>query len=93
MKEDKLKSMKLSDAELVFLKEYRRMEDFEREKGIKFFECIGDPPATSEYKTGVIVKRQNFVQENLQKMREVDVTRFSTEINKDLVIVPTDIDV
>jgi hypothetical protein len=36
----------MSQAELKFLKEFRKLEDLEREKGIKFFECIGDPPAT-----------------------------------------------
>jgi hypothetical protein len=41
-----LKNVKLSKAETEFIKEYRRLEDLEREKGIKFFECIGDPPIT-----------------------------------------------
>jgi len=36
----------MSGPELQFLKEFRKLEDLEREKGIKFFECIGDPPAT-----------------------------------------------
>ena len=53
-KDDKLatltKAMKMSEEELKFLKEYRALEDLEREKGIKFFECIGDPPATDEFK-------------------------------------------
>ena len=39
-------TMKLTEDEKNFLTEYRRLEDLEREKGIKFFECIGDPPAT-----------------------------------------------
>lgn len=56
-REDKLKSMKLTDNEFHFLKEYRRLEDLEREKGIKFFECIGDPLATKDYKDGVKTKR------------------------------------
>ena len=41
-----MKNMKLSKDELGFLMDYRKLEDLEREKGIKFFECIGDPPAT-----------------------------------------------
>ena len=32
-----LKNMKLSKEETDFIKEYRRLEDLEREKGIKFF--------------------------------------------------------
>ena len=53
--------MRLNDVDLAFLKEYRTLEDLEREKGIKFFECIGDPPATDEFKEAVRVKRQNFI--------------------------------
>ena len=47
----------LTDEEFAFLKEYRRLEELEREKGIKFFECIGDPPATEAFLNGVQVKR------------------------------------
>jgi len=49
----KLKAMNLSPDELSFLKEYRRLEDLEREKGIKFFECVGDPPATDMFVSGI----------------------------------------
>jgi hypothetical protein len=55
--QEKLKSMKLTGEELTFLKSYRTLEDLEREKGIKFFECIGDPPATAEFVEGVETKR------------------------------------
>jgi hypothetical protein len=51
------KSMKLSESEMKFLKSYRTLEDLEREKGIKFFECVGDPPATEEFVTNIDVKR------------------------------------
>ena len=66
----KLKAMNLSGDELAFLKEYRRLEDLEREKGIKFFECVGDPPATELFVSGIKVKRQNFIEKNLDEMRE-----------------------
>jgi len=42
-----LKNIKLSKEEQNFIKEYRRLEDLEREKGIKFFQCVGDPPITA----------------------------------------------
>lgn len=51
------KSMKLSNSEMKFLKNYRTLEDLEREKGIKFFECVGDPPATEEFLQDVNLKR------------------------------------
>jgi len=41
-----LKGIKLSENEKAFIKEYRRLEELEREKEIKFFECVGDPPHT-----------------------------------------------
>lgn len=54
----KMKAAKgLTDDEFAFLKEYRRLEELEREKGIKFFECIGDPPATEEFLNNIQVKR------------------------------------
>lgn len=46
-------TMKLSEEEKNFLTEYRRLENLEREKGIKFFECVGDPPATDEFINGI----------------------------------------
>jgi len=51
------KSMKLSESEMKFLKSYRTLEDLEREKGIKFFECVGDPPATEQFLSNVNAKR------------------------------------
>ena len=41
-----LKGMKLTADEQEFIKEYRRLEELEREKGIKFFQSVGDPPHT-----------------------------------------------
>jgi hypothetical protein len=94
--EDKLAnlvSMKLSEDELAFLKEYRRLEDLEREKGIKFFECIGDPPATDQFKDGVKDKRNMLVEQGLNKMRAEDTHRFAVEVNKDKVVVPTTVNI
>lgn len=82
----------MSQAELKFLKEFRKLEDLEREKGIKFFECIGDPPATDQFINNVKVMRNNFIENRKDKMREEDLKRFSTEVNNDKVVVPTDID-
>lgn len=83
--------MNLSEDELKFLKEYRRLEDLEREKGIKFFECVGDPPATVEFLQAIEVKRQNFIENKLENMRNEDCNRFATEINRDKVVVPVDL--
>ena len=82
----------MSQAELKFLKEFRKLEDLEREKGIKFFECIGDPPATDQFINNVKVLRNNFIENRKDKMREEDLKRFSTEVNNDKVVVPTNID-
>jgi len=44
-----LKSIKLTAEEQAFTMEYRSLEDLEREKGIKFFQCVGDPPHTDVF--------------------------------------------
>jgi hypothetical protein len=41
-----LKNQKITRQEQNFIKEYRHLEELEREKGIKFFQCVGDPPIT-----------------------------------------------
>ena len=41
--------MKLSVDEQDFIKQYRQLEELEREKGIKFFQCVGDPPHTQSF--------------------------------------------
>ena len=91
--EKQSKTMKLSEVDMAFLKEYRTLEDLEREKGIKFFECIGDPPATAEFKEGVKVKRQNFISQTEANMREKDIGRFQAACNEDKVVVPTKIEI
>ena len=85
--------MKLSEDEMHFLKEYRRLEDLEGEKGIKFFECIGDPPATDDFKGGVQDKRNYLVTNGLNDMRSNDVKRFAVEVNVDKVVIPTTVSI
>ena len=38
-------------------KQYRQLEELEREKGIKFFQCVGDPPHTEAFVQGISNKR------------------------------------
>ena len=82
----------MTDDELRFLKEFRRLEELEREKGIKFFECIGDPPASEDFVGGVRVLRNNFIENKKDRMRDEDCSRFGTVINSDKVVVPCEID-
>ena len=82
-------TMKLTEDEKNFLHEFRRLEDLEREKGIKFFECIGDPPATEEFVNGIENKRNNNIENKLAVMRTQDCHRFATEVNRDKVVVPS----
>lgn len=53
--------MKLSAEEQQFTQQYRALEDLEREKGIKFFQCIGDPPITKSTINGIDETRSNFI--------------------------------
>lgn len=73
-----LKSVKLSSEEQAFITEYRRLEDLEREKGIKFFQCIGDEPHKPEFIKNITEARSNLITDNLNKMRHQDQHRFET---------------
>ena len=83
-----MKTIKLSHDEQMFIKEYRRLEELEREKGIKFFQCLGDSPHTAEFVSGVEDKRQMYINQGLAEMRHRDCTRFGTVTNEDKVVVP-----
>jgi len=52
-----LKGVKLTVDEQDFIKQYRQLEELEREKGIKFFQCVGDPPHTEAFVQGISNKR------------------------------------
>jgi len=52
-----------------FIKEYRKLEELEREKGIKFFQCIGDPPHTDEFVNSIQNKRFNMIEDDQREMR------------------------
>jgi len=45
--------VKPTDEEQNFIREYKKLEEIEREKGIKFFRCIGDEPHTKEFVAGI----------------------------------------
>ena len=79
---------KLSEDELNFMMDYRKLEDLEREKGIKFFECVGDPPMTEQFAANIDDHRHNFITKKENDMREKDVYRHNTEVNNDKVVVP-----
>jgi len=82
-----LKGIKMSAEEQAFLMEYRRLEELEREKGIKFFQCVGDPPHTDEFVGDVVERRENLQITRDNDMRQDDCTRFETQINSDKVVV------
>ena len=56
-----LKTVKLTDLEQAFIREYRELEELEREKGVKFFRCIGDEPHTEQFTEGIEEKRSTTV--------------------------------
>ena len=84
-----LKSVKLSVDEQEFIKQYRKLEELEREKGIKFFQCVGDPPHTEQFVDNIEHKRKMLIRNEQNTMREQDCTRFSSEFDRDKVVVDT----
>ena len=84
-----MKNVKLTADEQAFIKEYRRLEDLEREKGIKFFQCVGDEPHTVEFVDTIDGRRDDLESNRQNKMRRNDCTRFTTETDSDMVVVDT----
>ena len=70
--------------------DYRKLEDLDREKGIKFFECVGDPPMTDQFQQNVEGTRSDFISKKEFDMREQDCYRYKTEVNGDKVVVPAE---
>jgi len=87
-----LKNQKISPLEQNFIKEYRHLEDLEREKGIKFFQCVGDAPITVETRQSIKEQRDRFIAEVREFMRDTDVRRFRHAFDSDRVIVETTVD-
>lgn len=86
-----LKSVKLSVEEQDFIKEYRKLEELEREKGIKFFQCVGDPPHTQAFVNDIQGRRDAILTGNANTMRSQDCSRFQTEVDRDKVVVKTSV--
>jgi len=84
-----LKSVKLTEDEQNFIVEYRRLEELEREKGIKFFQCVGDPPHTQEFVDDIAETRKSLIDYRDAEMRDRDCTRFGTVVDSDKVVVDT----
>jgi len=87
-----LKNVKLSRDETDFIKEYRRLEELEREKGIKFFQCVGDPPITEKYVGYIQEKRAAIKSTKEAEMRARDIARFAPNIDADKVVVDTNLE-
>jgi hypothetical protein len=86
-----LKNQKISVMEQNFIKEYRHLEDLEREKGIKFFQCIGDAPITKETIHSIKDQRAKFIADVREFMRDADVRRFKHTYDSDRVVVETNV--
>ena len=70
-----------------FIKQYRQLEELEREKGIKFFQCVGDPPHTDAFVDEISDKRTSLIESGLNEMRAADCSRYMTELDRDKVVV------
>jgi hypothetical protein len=80
---------KLTADEQEFISKYRQLEELDKVKEIKFFECLGDPPITSEDIEFYKEKRQNFIDDtNMQRFKN---TKYITEADTDRVIVDTNL--
>lgn len=80
---------KLTPDEQEFITKYRQLEELDKVKEIKFFECLGDPPITDEEIDEHRKKRKDII-DKINKMR-FDNTRYTTETDTDRVVVDTDL--
>lgn len=76
--EHKTNLRKLTEDELLFLIDYRRLENLEKEKQLKFFVCIGDIKMAEILKRNIRIKRQRYILNLLDEMRTKDCHRFQT---------------
>lgn len=80
---------KLTPEEQDFIMNYRKLEELDKVKEIKFFQCLGDPPITSEEIDNFNQGRKDFIdQTNFLRFQN---TRYSTETDTDRVLVETDL--
>ncbi len=86
-----IKTVKLSEDEQSFIRNYRQIEEVEREKGIKFFRCIGDQPHTEQFVAGIQAGRAKQIEDGKALLRECDINRYKPEVDKDFVVVDTSI--
>jgi len=80
---------KLTPQEQEFIAKYRQLEELDKVKEIKFFECLGDPPMTTEEIEYYQQNRKEFIE--AFNMQRFDNTRYTTETDTDMVIVDTDL--
>lgn len=82
-----LKMTKLTVDEQLFASQFNTLEERERDKAIKFFQCVGDLPHTAEFTHSVRLKRVMNLETAKMKMFHEDCSRFSIEVNRDQVVV------
>jgi hypothetical protein len=62
----------MSAEETDFVLEFRRLETLEREKGIKFFQCVGDEPHTESFVEKILDGRKSLITDRQNSMRHKD---------------------
>lgn len=81
--------IKLTPEQQDFITKYRKLEELDKVKEIKFFRCLGDPPITSEEIEDYKKKREEFIKE--QEYRKYENIQYNTETDQDRVVVDTDL--
>eukprot|EP00357_Protocruzia_adherens_P026922 CAMPEP_0115010078 /NCGR_PEP_ID=MMETSP0216-20121206/23065_1 /TAXON_ID=223996 /ORGANISM="Protocruzia adherens, Strain Boccale" /LENGTH=639 /DNA_ID=CAMNT_0002378151 /DNA_START=305 /DNA_END=2224 /DNA_ORIENTATION=- len=70
-----------------FLTSYRQLEDLDREKEIKFFQCIGDAYITEEETAAIRDHRQKVEEERRELLCHQDCVRYQVETDRERVTV------
>ena len=73
--------------EQQFNTEYRKLEEYDREKEFKIYVSLGNPHPTEEFVENVFRSREDKERNRLKELRGLDLNRNSVEIDNDRSIV------
>ncbi|CAD8145233.1 unnamed protein product [Paramecium pentaurelia] len=82
---DKLKGRQL--LEKSYLDHFNQIQSLDKEKEMRFFQCVGDPPINESQVQDIILERQQYLNNYLEDVQAKGTTRYKLLINADSTIV------
>lgn len=73
--------------ERAYLDHFNQVSQLDKDKEIRFFECIGDIPIKQETINSIMQERQYYLQQKLNEMQNKGITRYALQLDQDSAIV------